>query len=65
MGEVLGNTSEVKDELHEKDYDGDLEHENAVECVLNESDENFIGPKLPKMMTKEEIEAFKEEMRAL
>ena len=35
-----------------------------IKSYVNENDEDFIGPKLPRRMTKDEIDAFYKEMMA-
>ena len=37
----------------------------VADSVKEEDEEGFIGPKLPKMMTKAEKEAFFQELRAM
>ena len=37
---------------------------SEYEEIVTEEDEKFIGPKLPKLMTREETDAFIKEMLA-
>ena len=59
-------TSDINDNLIEvKKEDASTEKVCGEELgAINENDEGFIGPKLPRMMTQEEIDVFKEELLA-
>ena len=59
-------TSDTNDNLIEvKKEDATTEKVCGEELgAINENDEGFIGPKLPRMMTQEEIDVFKEELLA-
>ena len=60
---TLFNYLELKN--NEEIVKTEVENKDTELVVLNENDEEFIGPKLPRMMTKLEIDAFKEELRVL
>ena len=59
-GEILCK----KDEVEAEQIDANEDLKSHTGEVIDENDEGFIGPKLPRMMTKAEVEAFKAELFA-
>jgi hypothetical protein len=59
-GEILCK----KDVVEEEQIDANEDLKSQTGEVIDENDEGFIGPKLPRMMTKAEVKAFKAELFA-